>query len=182
MPFRFKKSGINGLVLISPRVFEDWRGSFSESYKLSEFKKNGIGYRFNQDNHSTSGKGVLRGLHYQLKPKEQGKLITVINGEIFDVAVDIRRGSASYCSWFGKTLSAENGLMLFIPPGFAHGFVALKSNTEVVYKTTKEYSECHERGISWDDPDIGIKWPLKNPRLSERDLKLPRLKDADNNF
>ncbi len=182
MPFEFEPLDIPDLILVKPKVFGDERGFFMETYKASEFKKNGINYDFVQDNHSKSQKGVLRGLHYQLRPMEQGKLVRCIRGRIWDVAVDIRKGSPWYGKWVAVELSEENKLMLWIPPGFAHGFVALEDNTEVIYKVTKEYSPELERGIIWNDPDIGIDWPVKNPKLSERDSRLPPLREAENNF
>ncbi len=182
MPFIFKRLEIPDVILIEPKVFEDNRGFFMETYKYSEFKKSGIHYEFVQDNHSKSKKGVLRGLHYQLKPMEQGKLVRCIKGRILDVAVDIRKGSPWYGKWVAVELSEENKLILWIPPGFAHGFIALEDDTEVVYKVTKEYSPEFERGIIWNDPYIGIKWPIENPILSEKDKNLPLLKDAENNF
>ncbi len=182
MPFIFKRLEIPDIILIEPKIFKDARGFFMETYKYSEFRKNGIEYEFVQDNHSKSKKGVLRGLHYQLKPMEQGKLVRCIRGRIWDVAVDIRKGSPWYKKWVAIELSEENKLMLWVPPGFAHGFVALEDNTEVVYKVTKEYAPELDRGIIWNDPDIGIEWPIENPILSEKDSKLPRLKDAENNF
>jgi len=182
MPFIFKRLEIPDVVLIEPKIFGDDRGFFMETYKYSEFRKNGIEYGFVQDNHSKSRKGVLRGLHYQLRPMEQGKLVRCIRGRIWDVAVDIRKGSPWYKKWVAVELSEENKLMLWIPPGFAHGFVALEDNTEVVYKVTKEYAPELDRGIIWNDPDIGIEWPIENPILSEKDSKLPRLRDAENNF
>ncbi|WP_461832272.1 dTDP-4-dehydrorhamnose 3,5-epimerase [Aquifex sp.] len=182
MPFIFKKLEIPDVILIEPKVFGDERGFFMETYKSSEFKANGIKYEFVQDNHSRSQKGVLRGLHYQLKPMEQGKLVRCIRGRIWDVAVDIRKGSPWFGKWVAVELSEENKLMLWIPPGFAHGFVALEDGTEVIYKVTKEYSPELDRGIIWNDPDIGIKWPIKNPILSKKDSSLPKLKDAENNF
>ena len=182
MPFEFEPLDIPDLILVKPKVFGDERGFFMETYKASEFKKNGINYDFVQDNHSKSQKGVLRGLHYQLRPMEQGKLVRCVRGRIWDVAVDIRKGSPWYGKWVAVELSEENKLMLWIPPGFAHGFVALEDNTEVIYKVTKEYSPELERGIIWNDPDIGIDWPVKNPKLSERDSRLPPLREAENNF
>ncbi len=182
MPFIFKRLEIPDVILIEPKIFEDSRGFFMETYKYSEFKENGIEYEFVQDNHSKSKKGVLRGLHYQLRPMEQGKLVRCIRGRIWDVAVDIRKGSPWYKKWVAVELSEENKLMLWVPPGFAHGFIALEDNTEVIYKVTKEYAPELDRGIIWNDPDIDIKWPIENPILSEKDSKLPRLKDAENNF
>ena len=182
MPFKFRKLEIPDVILIESKVFEDERGFFMETYKASEFKANGIPYDFVQDNHSKSQKGVLRGLHYQLKPMEQGKLVRCIRGRIWDVAVDIRKGSPWYGKWVAIELSEENKLMLWVPPGFAHGFVALEDNTEVIYKVTKEYAPKLDRGIIWNDPDIGIEWPIDNPILSKKDSKLPKLRDAENNF
>ena len=182
MPFIFKELDIPDVILIEPKVFGDSRGFFMETYKYSEFKKNGIEYNFVQDNHSRSQKGVLRGLHYQLKPMEQGKLVRCVRGRIWDVAVDIRKGSPWYGKWVAVELSEENKLMLWIPPGFAHGFVALTDYTEVIYKVTKEYSPELERGIIWNDPELAIDWPIENPILSEKDRNLPRFKDAENNF
>jgi len=182
MPFTFKSLDIPDLVLIEPKVFGDERGFFMEIYKRSDFKMHGIKDDFLQDNHSRSVKGVLRGLHYQIEPKAQGKLIRVIKGVIFDVAVDIRKGSPYYGKWVAKELSEENRLMLWIPPGFAHGFLTLSDSAEIIYKTTEEYAPELERGIIWNDPQIGIEWPLEKPVLSERDKALPTLKYAQINF
>jgi len=181
MPFNFKTLQIPDLILIEPRVFEDKRGFFLESFKFSEFNKAGIHFNFVQDNHSKSKKGVLRGIHYQLNPKAQGKLIRCIRGRIWDVAVDIRKGSPWYGKWVSVELSEENKLMLWIPPGFAHGFVALE-DAEIIYKCTEEYDPTLDRGIIWNDPTIGINWPLKTPILSEKDALLPTLDKAENNF
>jgi len=182
MPFTFKRLEIPDVILVQPKVFGDERGFFMETYKASEFKKNGIDYDFVQDNHSRSQKGVLRGLHYQLKPMEQGKLVRCVKGRIWDVAVDIRKGSPWYGKWVAVELSEENKLMLWVPPGFAHGFVALEDGTEVIYKVTKEYAPELDRGIIWNDPDLAIDWPIKNPILSEKDKNLPKLREAENNF
>ncbi len=181
MPFEFIKLEIPEVVLIKPRVFEDERGFFLEFFKYSDFAKAGIDYNFVQDNHSKSKKGVLRGLHYQLKPKAQGKLIRCIKGRIWDVAVDIRKGSPTYGKWVSALLSEENKCMLWIPPGFAHGFVALE-DCEVIYKCTEEYDPALDKGIIWNDSEIGIKWPLSQPVLSKKDAILPELKEAENNF
>jgi len=181
MPFRFQPLKIPDLILIEPLVFEDVRGFFLETFKSSDFKNAGIDFEFVQDNHSKSKKGVLRGLHYQLNPKAQGKLIRCIKGKILDVAVDIRKGSPWYAKWVAIELSEENKLMLWIPPGFAHGFVALE-DSEIIYKCTEEYDPSLDRGIIWNDPEIGIEWPIKKPILSEKDARLPNLKDAENNF
>jgi len=180
MPFKsFKRLEIPDLLLIDHVLFPDSRGFFTELYKKSDFTGNGIPHDFVQVNLSYSRKGVVRGLHYQLKPMEQGKLVYVISGKVFDVAVDIRRGS----KWFGRYVSVllEPGLALWIPPGFAHGFQALE-DTYFLYLVTKEYSPQHERCIKWDDQEIGIEWPLKEAVLSERDSKCPPLKSCETNF
>ena len=182
MTFEFKRLEIPGVILITPKVFSDERGFFMESYKESEFKANGINFEFKQDNHSKSSKNVLRGLHYQLEPYAQGKLVRVITGKIFDVAVDIRKGSPTFGKWVSAELSEDNKKMLWIPPGFAHGFLSLEDNTNVLYKSTNEYNKESERGILWNDPEIDIKWPFDNPVLSDKDKKHPILKDADINF
>lgn len=182
MPFKFQRLEIPELILIKPVIFSDSRGFFMETYKFSDFAAFGIKERFVQDNHSRSLKGVLRGLHYQNPPKAQGKLVRVIHGEIFDVAVDIRKGSPTYGRWVGVVLSDENKLMLYIPPGFAHGFCVLSEEAEVIYKCTEEYDPLAEAGIIWNDPEIGIQWPIKNPVISDRDSRWPRLRDAVNYF
>jgi dTDP-4-dehydrorhamnose 3,5-epimerase len=182
MPCKFVRLQIPDLILIDPIGFEDERGSFREVYKFSEFKKIGINQTFVQENHSKSKKGVLRGLHYQINPEAQGKLVCVIRGKIFDVAVDLRKGSPYYGKWAGAVLSEENRQLVWIPPGFAHGFVSLEDNTEVLYKATKEYTPKLDRGVLWNDPEIGVDWPVRQPMLSLKDSKLPPLKDAENNF
>jgi len=178
VPFDFKTLDIDGLLLIQPRVFFDERGFFMESYKDSDFRKCGIECVFCQDNHSLSKKNVIRGLHYQLNPKAQGKLVRVIKGTVWDVAVDIRKTSPTYKKWFGLELSDINNAMFFIPPGFAHGFAALTDDTHLVYKCTAEYDPKLDAGIRWDDPDIGVAWPVTDPVVSEKDRVLPFLKDA----
>jgi dTDP-4-dehydrorhamnose 3,5-epimerase len=159
------------VILFTPKVFGDDRGFFYESFNEKVFKEvTGLKPRFVQDNHSKSQKGVLRGLHYQVAPKAQGKLVRVTQGEVFDVAVDIRKGSPTYGKWVGATLSADNRCQMWIPEGFAHGFVTLSDSAEFLYKTTDFYSPEHERCIAWNDPTIGIKWPLKSaPVLSGKD-------------
>ena len=180
MPFIFEKLEIPDVVLVKPKVFGDSRGFFMETYKKSEFAENGIGLDFIQDNHSKSTKGVLRGLHYQAKPKMQPKLVRCINGEIFDVAVDIRPNSKTFGKWVGAVLSAENKNMLYIPEGFAHGFVVCSDEAEIVYKAGEEYSAEQDRGILWNDPDIGVDWNIDfEPLLSEKDKNQPRLKDIN---
>jgi dTDP-4-dehydrorhamnose 3,5-epimerase len=164
------------IVLIRPERHGDDRGWFAEVYKRSEFAANGIAIEFCQDNHSLSAdRGTLRGLHFQVAPFAQGKLIRVVAGEIYDVAVDIRKGSATFGRWASTTLSAAGSVMLWIPEGFAHGFQTLAPHTEVVYKTTAEYSRPHERGLRWDDPALGIPWPLAEPGLAARDRDWPSL-------
>jgi len=178
VPFDFKTLDIDGLMLIQPRVFFDERGFFMESYKDSDFRACGIDFVFCQDNHSLSKKNVIRGLHYQLNPKAQGKLVRVIKGAVWDVAVDIRKTSPTYKKWFGLELSDINNAMFFIPPGFAHGFAALTDDTHLVYKCTAEYDPKLDAGIRWDDPDIGVAWPVTDPVVSGKDRVLPFLKDA----
>lgn len=182
MPFEFIKMDVPGLVVVDPRVMGDERGSFLEVYKHSEFARNGIAEHFVQDNYSRSARTVLRGLHYQLDPKAQGKLVRCVKGRIFDVAVDIRLGSPTYARWTGIELSEANNLMLYLPAGFAHGFLALSDGVEVLYKCTEEYSPAHDRGIIWNDPEIGIDWPIREPLLSEKDRRHPLLRDAENTF
>ena len=182
MPFTFEKLEIPEVILVKPKVFSDERGFFLESYKKSDFWENGIKEEFMQDNHSKSVKGVLRGLHYQLPPKAQGKLVRCIRGKIFDVAVDIRKNSPTFKKWVAVELSEENKYMLYIPPGFAHGFLTLSEEAEVLYKTTNEYAPELDRGIIWNDPEININWPIeivKEPILSNKDKNLPFLKDAE---
>lgn len=182
MPFEFKQLEIPDVILIIPKVFGDQRGFFMETYKAPDFQKNGIQFDFIQDNHSKSKKGVIRGLHYQLPPKAQGKLVRVAQGKLLDVVVDIRKGSPYYGKWLAVELSGENKHMLWVPPGFAHGVCTLEDGTELLYKATDVYSPNDERGIRWDDPEIGIDWPLDNPELSEKDAVLPSLSGAENNF
>ena len=182
MPFEFKELEMPGIIAVRPRMFEDDRGGFMEVYKHSEFARAGIHERFVQDNYSRSGKNVLRGLHYQKDTAAQGKLVWCVRGRIFDVAVDIRKGSPTYGRWTGLELSESNRTMLYIPPAFAHGFLVLGDFAEVVYKCTAEYSPENDRGIIWNDPDIAIEWPLKAPVLSEKDGRHPMLRDADNSF
>lgn len=177
----FIQTAIKEVLLIKPKVFSDSRGFFLESYKKSVFKSNGINDEFAQDNHSRSSYGVLRGLHYQLFPLSQGKLVRCIRGKIFDVAVDIRPGSPTFGKWVGYELSHENFNMLYIPSGFAHGFLTLSEVAEVLYKSTNEYSPSHERGILYNDPAIGIDWPKIEGELiiSSKDQEQPILAEAD---
>jgi len=182
MPFSFKRLEIPEVILVEPKVFEDGRGFFMETYKMPDFIASGIKGNFVQDNHSRSTKGVLRGLHYQNPPYAQGKLVRTIKGEIFDVAVDIRKGSPTYGKWVSAILSEENKNMLYVPEGFAHGFCTLSGIAEVMYKTTNVYSAESEAGIIWNDEDLNIKWPVQKPTLSKKDEKLPTLKEADIRF
>ncbi|AFS83509.1 dTDP-4-dehydrorhamnose 3,5-epimerase [Candidatus Nitrosopumilus sediminis] len=182
MPFTFKRLNIPDVVLIEAKSFPDDRGFFLESFKESSFISNGIVTRFVQDNFSHSSQGVLRGLHYQKNPKAQSKLVTALRGEIFDVAVDIRKDSPTYGKWVGEILSESNHKSLYIPEGFAHGFCVISKTADVLYKVNNEYSPEHEKGIIWNDPDLKITWPIENPILSQKDTQLSSLKDADNNF
>lgn len=183
MPFIFEKNKeIPDLILIEAKCFKDERGFFAETYKDSDFTKEGIKERFVQENQSRSKKNVLRGLHYQKNPMAQVKLVRCVKGRIFDVAVDIRKNSPTYGKWVGMVLSEEDKKMLYIPQGFAHGFCALEDNSEILYKSGKEYSPQNESGILWNDPDINIIWPIDKPILSQKDSDWPMLKKADNNF
>jgi dTDP-4-dehydrorhamnose 3,5-epimerase len=184
MPFQFQPlEPSSDVVLVTPKAFGDERGWFLEWYRRSEFIAHGIGFDFVQHNHSRStGRGVLRGLHYQKDPMAQGKLVRCITGEIFDVAVDIRRGSPMYGKWVSARLSAENASMLWVPPGFAHGFVTLTTVVDILYSTTAEYSAVLDRAIRWNDPTIAIAWPIMSPILSPKDASAPLLADADHDF
>jgi dTDP-4-dehydrorhamnose 3,5-epimerase len=168
---------ISGLLTIEPKVFGDARGFFLETWNLDRYREAGLDADFMQDNLSFSRRGILRGLHFQ-NPKPQGKLLQVLLGEVFDVAVDIRRSSPTFGKWHGLVLSAENKRQFYIPPGFAHGFVVLSETALFHYKCTECYSPKDEMAIRWDDPDIGVEWPLKEPLLSERDTQGVRLRDA----
>ncbi|UJG44347.1 MAG: dTDP-4-dehydrorhamnose 3,5-epimerase [Candidatus Heimdallarchaeum endolithica] len=179
------KTTLDGVFIIEPAIFSDERGFFMETYNKREFTKIGLDVDFVQDNHSKSSKGVLRGLHYQSK-HPQGKLVRVIKGRVFDVAVDLRVGSPNFGQYYGVELSEKNKRMFYIPEGFAHGFLALEES-EFVYKTTDYYYSAYDRGIRWNDPDINIKWPLDKIEdsrliLSEKDSNLPFLKDIESPF
>ncbi len=175
MPSTFESTSVPGVVIITPKVFGDSRGFLMETYKRSEFEAAGLPVTLVQENHSQSSVGTLRGLHYQREPKAQGKLVRVVRGEVFDVAVDIRAGSPTFGKWVGVTLSADNRRSIYIPPGFAHGFCVTSPDAEVIYKTTEEYAPDHEFGIRWDDPALAIAWPVTNPTLSARDQQWPTL-------
>lgn len=169
-----------GVLVLEPHVFNDARGFFQESYNQKTFIEAGLNYNFVQDNHSLSlDAGVIRGIHYQLNPKAQTKLVRVLAGAIFDVAVDIRQNSPTFGRWITVTLSAANKLQLLVPRGFAHGFCTLEPHTQVLYKVDEYYSPEHDRGISWEDPDLGIPWPTKHPILSAKDLRHPTFKQAE---
>ncbi len=182
MPFLFQRLKLPEIILIEARVHEDPRGVFMEVYGRSAFSAHGIPDTFVQDNFSRSVHGVLRGLHYQKPPKAQAKLVTALRGEIFDVAVDVRRGSPTCGEWVGITLSARERRMLYVPKGFAHGFCVLSPEAEVLYKASEEYAPECERGILWNDPAIGIDWPIPDPLLSPRDARLPLLGEAEQDF
>jgi dTDP-4-dehydrorhamnose 3,5-epimerase len=170
---------IADVLLLKPRVFTDERGFFFESYNQKVLASLGIRYQFVQDNHSRSAKNVLRGLHYQIR-QPQGKLVRVVVGEVFDVAVDLRRDSPTFGKWTGVILSAENKEMLWVPPGLAHGFLVLSDWAEFIYKTTDFYAQEFERTLRWDDPDIAIAWPLAGaPQLSAKDSRGVRFRDAE---
>ncbi|WP_424766484.1 dTDP-4-dehydrorhamnose 3,5-epimerase [Paenibacillus sp. sgz302251] len=177
------ETNLPGVKLIEPAVFGDHRGFFMESYNEQVAHANGIPFAFIQDNHSLSGEaGVLRGMHYQLAPKAQTKLVRVTAGAIYDVVIDIRKGSPTFGQWQGFILSAANKRQLLVPQGFAHGFCTLVPNCEVQYKVDELYSPEHDRGIAWNDPALAIDWPTSNPILSEKDGKHPVLADAEFNF
>jgi dTDP-4-dehydrorhamnose 3,5-epimerase len=177
MPCTFEKTFIDGLLIVTPRVFPDERGFFLESYKASEFAAAGIREVFVQDNHSRSSRGVLRGLHFQKAPHAQAKLVRVTRGLVWDVAVDLRRGSPTYGKWLGLELGEDNRKMLYIPRGFAHGFVSLTDDAELQYKCSAEYNKDSDGGVRWDDPELAITWPLPEVTFSEKDAALPLLRD-----
>ena len=177
----FERLSIPEVILFTPRVFGDDRGFFFESFNAQTFNA-AVGHEvvFVQDNHSQSSRGVLRGLHYQLPPNPQGKLVRVTRGEVFDVAVDIRQSSPTFGKWVGAVLSEENHQQLWIPPGFAHGFITLSDRADFLYKTTDFYSPACERSIRWDDPKIGVDWHFEGtPTLSGKDLLAPLFANAD---
>lgn len=178
MPFEFERQKIEDVILIKPKVFGDNRGFFMETYKKSDFVANGIIEDFNQDNHSKSTKGVLRGLHYQEKPFGQAKIVRCVKGKIYDVAVDIRQNSKTFGQYVKVELSEENKNMLYIPVDFAHGFVALSDEVEILYKASGEYNPQADRGILWNDKDININWDIDfEPILSEKDKIQPLLRE-----
>lgn len=177
------KTDIEDVLILEPKVFGDHRGWFIETYSKEKFKELGIDIDFIQDNHSLSAqKGTLRGLHFQLEPKAQTKLVRCTKGEIFDVAVDLREESPTYKKWIGVKLSDDNKKQLLVPKGFAHGFLTLTDDVEVQYKVDEYYSKENDRSIRFDDPEIGVDWGIENPILSEKDINAPFLKDSDTNF
>ena len=180
MPFEFERQSIGDVILVKPRVFGDSRGFFMETYKKSDFAANGITDEFNQDNHSKSTKGVLRGLHYQAAPYGQAKIVRCARGRIYDVAVDIRPKSPTFGKYVKVELSEENKHMLYIPKGFAHGFVALSDEVELLYKASGEYNAKADRGVLWSDKDINIDWEIDfEPLLSDKDKVQPKLSEIN---
>jgi len=183
MAFKFEKLEIDGVLAVEPAVYNDERGFFMEYYNKGSFQKDGgFADLFVQDNHSRSKKGVLRGLHYQLNPSAMGKLVKVVSGEIFDVGVDVRKGSKTFGKWYGEILSGNAHRMLYFPPGFAHGFLALSDNVELLYKCTGMYNPSAERALLWNDPEIGIDWPLAKVSeviVSSKDQQNKKLKEID---
>lgn len=179
MPFTFQKSNIEEVVLITPKYFKDSRGFFMETFKFSDFFNNGINEVFLQDNQSYSTENVIRGIHFQRKPKPQGKLVRCIKGRILDVAVDLRPESKTYKKWVSFELSEDNKQMLWVPAGFGHGFSVLSKEAEICYKCTNEYDSELDSGIRFDDPELGIDWKIDNPVVSDKDYSLPYLKDIN---
>jgi len=182
MPFTFKRLSIPDVIFVEPQSFSDDRGFFFESFKESDFFLNGIDKKFVQDNFSHSVNGVIRGLHFQKAPKAQAKLVTVLKGKIFDVAVDIRKNSPTYGKWVSEILSGNTHNLLYVPEGFAHGFCVISDEADVLYKVSNEYSQEHERSIIWNDPKLDIQWPIKKPIISNKDNKLSLLENLDNDF
>jgi dTDP-4-dehydrorhamnose 3,5-epimerase len=183
--FKITQTKLPGLLVIEPHAFADDRGFFMESYNRDAFAALGLNLTFLQDNHSRSKKGVVRGLHYQLEPAGMGKLVSCLHGSIFDVGLDLRQGSPTFGNWYGEILSGDNHQMLYLPPGFAHGFMALEDNSDVLYKCTNVWRPEHERAIVWNDPAVGIKWPLDKvgkPLVNAKDAGAPLFKDAETNF
>ena len=178
MPFEFERLEIPDVILIKPKVFGDERGFFMETYKRPDFESAGIKGEFVQDNHSRSRYGVLRGLHFQREPYAQAKIVRVVRGVIYDVAVDLRKDSPTFGKWVGVILSEFNKWQLYVPRGFAHGFVVLSDVADVVYKVDNVYAPDYEGGIIWNDPDLNIDWPLDEPIISEKDRKWPKLREA----
>lgn len=181
MDVNIKQLSLPGVLLIEPKCFEDNRGYFMETFHQQKYQKAGIDQAFVQDNHSHSSRGVLRGLHYQLKHPQE-KLIYAVTGTIFDVALDIRKGSPTFGQWTGAELSAENKRQIYVPQGFAHGFVVLSESADVIYKCTDLYTPGDEYGLLWSDPEIGISWPVENPILSQKDIENPSLNQISESY
>jgi len=171
------KTPLPGVLILEPQVFSDKRGSFMEIFHAKRYADAGISRAFVQDNYSTSVRDTLRGLHFQ-EPNAQGKLVVALSGSIFDVVVDIRRGSPTFKTWHGVELSSGNHKQLWVPPGYAHGFLVLSESAEVLYKCTDFYRQDADRSIVWNDPDIGIHWPVQHPLLSKKDAEAPRLSET----
>ena len=182
MSFIFNSLRIPDVISITPHLFNDERGYFFENFNHSKFNQNQIDLNFIQENFSKSKKNVIRGLHFQKNPKAQAKLVTVVSGEIFDVAVDLRKNSPTFGKWVSEILSEVNHKSLYVPEGFAHGFCVLSEEADVLYKVNQEYSPEDERGIVWNDPETNITWSINKPILQEKDSLLPTLKNAENNF
>ena len=182
MSFRFARAALPDVIVIEPRIFPDDRGFFMETYKRSDFASHGIAETFAQCNQSKSSKGVLRGLHYQKRPKAQSKLVWAVSGEIHDVVVDLRRDGPTYRKWIAVNLSADNKKILYVPVGFAHGFCVTSEEADIAYMTTQEYAPELEAGVIWNDSELAIDWPIAEPQVSDRDKGWPCLRDADNNF
>ncbi|AJW71804.1 dTDP-4-dehydrorhamnose 3,5-epimerase [Nitrosopumilus adriaticus] len=182
MVFTFKRLEIKDLILIEPTLYSDNRGFFYENFKESDFIQYGISDKFVQENFSHSVKNVIRGLHFQKKPKSQAKLVSVVKGKIFDVGVDIRKNSSTYGKWVGEILSEKNHRSLYIPEGFAHGFCVLSDEADVSYKVNNEFSPENDRGVIWNDSKINVMWPIEKPIISKKDSQLPTLDESDNNF
>ena len=182
MPVTLSKTEIDGVLAAKVGLFRDQRGFFTETYSINTWEEQGFHETFVQDNMSLSAKGTLRGMHYQLEPHGMGKLVRAVTGAVFDVAVDLRKGSPTFGQWVGRTLCGENGLALWIPPGFAHGFVALEDQTYVYYKCTAVHTPEAERALSYKDPSVAIAWPLEPAIVSEKDAQAPLLAEAEYNF
>jgi dTDP-4-dehydrorhamnose 3,5-epimerase len=182
VPVKLVGTEIPDVVVVESRIFRDDRGFFTEIYSKKTWGEAGVSQNFVQDNLSRSAKGTLRGMHYQLNPHGMGKLVRAVTGSIFDVAVDLRDGSPTFGKWVGRTLSGDKGLALWVPVGFAHGFVALEDDTFVVYKCTEIYTPESERSLSYADPEVGIEWPMTPTIISEKDAEAPSLQEAEYNF
>ena len=175
---RVEQTPLPGILLIEPQCFRDQRGFFLESFQAQRYRTIGIADDFVQDNHSRSAQGVLRGLHFQMK-RPQAQIVTVMRGRIFDVAVDLRRGSTTFAHWFGVELGEEGPRQIYMVPGFAHGFYVISDSADLHYKVSRFYDETDEGGLIWNDPEVGIAWPVEKPVISSRDAAYPRLRELD---